>query len=246
MAITLEEVQGVSQPASQTRALTFENTWVPALNDLVVLWAAADQTITNITVPAGWGNVLGGSNFVASDANSLCCLWHLVTAGEVSAVTRTYTLSFLLSASIAGATAGIVLRGVDTTNPVDDANSAFDSGNSATPHVLAGLTGANLSNNSMVFSGLLPDGAEQYATPPTGWTSRHQFAALSVSTGRYLNVLSRDALTTAGVDVSAANITPDTAGNEYVSITAAFAEATAAATLYPPVKRPNYGSLIQV
>lgn len=218
MAVTIVALKNGSQPAANSRALTFDAAWTPALNDLVVFWTTAESIVTSITVQAGWGNPLGGNTLVQSDANALVCVYHFVTAGEVTAVTRTYSAVNLFTNSRAGATAGVVLRGVDPDAPIDSASSTFSSTDTATPHTLPGLTGANLANNSFVLSGIGPDGNESYTTP-TGWT---QQISQVITVGRNIWVGSQDALTIAGANISDVSITPS-AGDEYCAITVAFA-----------------------
>jgi hypothetical protein len=111
--------------------------------------------------------------------------------------------------------------GVDSSTPVDAVGSASDV-NTVTPHVIAGLTGANLLDNSLVVTGAFSEGDPHLHR--TFWVDFagsvvQQLRAGGVATTA---VLTRDTLTSAGVNVAATNITPS-AGDQYISITVAFA-----------------------
>lgn len=219
MAITVAEVQVGSQPSANSRALTFDNTptaWTPALNDLVPFFGGADSAITTLTVPAGWVNLHGGTTYVDGPASSHAgaLQYHWVTSGEVSAVTKLYTIANMFSPARAGVSAALVLRGVDTTTPVDTFNTT--TGN-ATTHAIAGLPTVGVGKT--VISWVYPDDAVSY-TAPAGWT-----IILSQSTGsagRSVVVLKRDALSD-GSAIAATNISTSVGtGAEYLSITVAF------------------------
>jgi hypothetical protein len=201
-------------------AATFDG-YTPQQDDVVVLCAGTTLlTSPGITVGSGWINPLGGNTIAASDAHSQCCVYHVVTAAEQSAVTTAYTATNLWNSNPGGSeTHGLVLRGVDPANIVDAAASAFSNVNTATPHMLAGLTGASLSTGSLVVSFVIKDQTGAYSAAPTGWTLQ-----TTSNTTQGMAGLTRDALTTAGTDVTATAITPS-AGDEYTSITVAFTAA---------------------
>lgn len=205
--------------ASRSPAITFNTGWTPAVNDVVVFWVSSTAAAVTITIPSGWINPLGGTTDVESDSHEMCCVYHLVTAAEASGVTRTYTATNLYDATQTGQVAGCVIRGVDPNSVIDSANSTSDLANSATPHILASLTGTNLLNDSLVMSAVAKDTTGTYTTP-SGWT-----VATSANTNQALSLLIRVDYTTAGSNVAATNITPSV-GDEYCSITAAFTEAS--------------------
>lgn len=207
--------------ASRSPSVTFATS--PIENDYVVLFASSTTTAT-ITVPATWENALGGTTDVESDAHQMCCVIHRVTSAEDAADTVTFTATNLYDATETGEVVGVVLRNVSTVTPIDSANSAFDSANSVTPHVLASLTGANLSTGSLVVSAVAKDGTGTWTTP-AGYT-----ALASRNTNQGLAAYSRNTPTTSGVNVAATNITPS-AGDEYTSITVAFTKAPTSTAL---------------
>lgn len=238
MAISVVATVGASASASRNRALTFSS-WTPQLNDVVVMFGSSNS-ITTITTPSGWTNVLGGNTVVSTSGNSLFCVFHQVTAGEVSAVTMTYTASNIWAGSTAGAAWGLVLRGVDPTTPLDSSNSTSNS-STTTTGVLPGLTGTNLSTNSMIVAGITTYGTSTFTTP-AGWTVRDNTVS-----GDWVGT--KDTLTTANSDVASTNITQGTS-RSYASISAAFTVYVPAATAFsffplfqlPPVRNPVYDS----
>ena len=196
-------------------AVTFTG-YTPLENDIVVLFPSSTTVlgvVADASLPSGWSNPLGDGVEVNSDAHGIACLIHTVTAAEESGGTTTYTATNALDAAETGNVTGCVIRG---SSGVDAANSTFNSGNTVTPHVLASLPGGSLSDGSQVISCVAKDGTGAYSTDPTGWTG---LVTSNTNQGKWLG--RRDALTTAGVDVSATNITPS-AGDEYASVTLAF------------------------
>jgi hypothetical protein len=225
MAITVAATGSSTLVSSQSPSVTFSS-YTPATNDVVYFFTVCGVAAQGINAVAGWVNPLGGTTIVASDAHTVFCAYHLVTSGEASAVTTTYTITNWLTAARGGTTVAIVLRGVDSTTPVDSVASTFDSANTATPSILPALVGTDLSTNSLVVGAVGRDGVGGTWTTPAGWTFRTNATGDS---GSWLGTL--DTLTTAGTNVAATNITPS-AGDEYASVTIAF---TAAAAASPPV-----------
>jgi hypothetical protein len=171
-----------------------------------------------MTEPSGWTNPLGAGVDVESDAHQLACAYHQVTAAEEAAVTTAYTATNWYGANVTGYVQGAVVRDVDRRTPIDSANSTFNSGNTTTPHVLASLTGTNLTDGSRVLSSVAKDSTGAYSSVPAGWS---QIRADNTNQGRWLGY--RAAVTATNVDVTATNITPS-AGDEYASITLALTE----------------------
>jgi hypothetical protein len=195
--------------------------YTPAAGDIVVLWARAATGSGTATVPSGWVNPLGGNALAAASTVSVIAVYHVVTSAEATAVTTAWTLTNLWDANQTGAAYTAVLRGVDQVTVIDDFNSAINS-TASTTHVLAGLTGTDLSNNSLVLSGVVGDGSSVYASAPSGWS----FQVKSASAQNSGALLSLNAVTVAGTNVSATNITAG-ASQEYADITLAFSLAAA-------------------
>lgn len=215
MAITIVAGGGSGSFTARTVDVTLASP--AATDDVIVAWATSGAASSAITVPTGWVNVLGGNTIVTSDSHTLCCVYHIVTSGESG--TQNFQITNLWNATQTGiiTPGAFLLRGVDTTTPLDSAGSTFSSAN-ATPHVLAALTGANLSTGSLVVSLIAADATKTWTTP-SGWTV-NPVATAAANIGRSW---SRDALTTAGNNVAATNVTPS-AGDEYASITVAFTQ----------------------
>jgi hypothetical protein len=222
MAITVVATGSATFNLSRTCSITFSS-YTPATDDVVV-FACNNSTGTvaqAMTVPAGWVNChnSGGNTNQASDAHTGAVIYHLVTSGEASGGTTTYTATNLWNAIGTGNVVGVVLRGVDPTTPVDYATAQANTTN-VTPHVFPQMTGSNLSSNSLVVRAMFKDGTGTYTTP-AGHTSQ----ALNNTTCA-TNVYTVDTLTTSGVTVASTNITPN-ASDEYVAYSVAFTEGTA-------------------
>jgi len=203
--------------ASRSPAITFPSTWTPALNELVIVWPSSTTTAT-ITDVAGWTNPLGSGVDVESDAHQLSCGYHFVTAGEVSAVTRSWTLTNWYDTTQTGNIIGCVISGAATSSTIDSVNSKFDSANTATPHSTAVLLGTNLTTGSLVLSCTVSDGTNTYAADPAGWAR-----IITENTNQGKILLQRDALTTASSNVDEVSLTP-AAGDEFISITIAITD----------------------
>lgn len=203
--------------ASRSPTVTFTGQGANILeNDVVVFFASSSVISATMTEPATWVNPLGAGVDVESDAHQLVCAYHIVTAAEDTANTDAWTVTNWYGANVTGNTIGVVLRGINTSGVVDLANSALITGNSTT-HVLASLAGASLSDRSIVIRCTCSDGTGTYSNIPGGNTA---IQTSNSTTAKWVG--RRDALTTAGVDVAASNITISTT-NEYASISVAFA-----------------------
>lgn len=226
MAISHVISTSTSSSGGASPSCAFGGSYTPQLNDLVVaIYTSASTGITLSATPAGWVNPLGSTVDIETDAHETSIGYHFVTAGEVSAVTTTYTPTNWFSGAQTVGIVGVVLRGVDTTTPIDDIATTFDSTNTVTPHVIPGLTGANLGNNSMVVGFLSLDGTSTY-TDPAGWTLCAKNSAGQQGRAAYRC----NTLTTAGNNFASQNVTPST-GDEYIGIAIAFTDA--AITLQP-------------
>lgn len=210
---------GTTDLATNDPAVTFSG-YTPALNDVVVLLFSS-TTVLDVVVdgslPSGWVNPLGSGVEVLSDAHGAGVLYHKVTQAEVDAATTTYTATDALAAAETGEVLGAVVRGVDPNNVIDAFNTGFDSGNTATPSILSGLTGTDLLTGSLVLSFTCQDNTGTYTTPAT------HVVIVTEDTNQAAWLGEHNTRTTAGVNVDAVNITPD-AGDEYCSITLAFAK----------------------
>jgi hypothetical protein len=204
--------------ASNTPSVTFGG-YTPALDDAVALFCASTSGAAIGAEGSGWANMFTAGTIVtpADGTVAIAGVTHRVTSGEVSAVTTTYSVPGLFNVTETGEVIGLVVRGAHATL-LDSANSAFNA-SPVTPHVLPGLTGADLSNGSLVVSAVFPDAMETYSTP-SGWT----LVSATTGTNQGGAVFRRDTLTAAGVDITATNITPS-ASDEYASITIAIAAA---------------------
>jgi hypothetical protein len=200
-------------------SVTFAATYVPKENDIIALFISS-ATVLGVQVdgslPSGWVNPLGSGVEINSDAHGMGVLYHKVTAAEETAVTLTYTATDALDAAETGYVEACAIRNVDPTTPVDGANTAQDSGNTVTPHVLASITGSGvLLDGSIVVSSVAKDGTGTYTTP-SGWSL---IRTDNTNNGRWLGV--RNTYTVVDTNVAATNITPS-AGDEYCSITIAW------------------------
>jgi hypothetical protein len=205
-------------------SVTFSG-YTPRENDVVALFVSSTTVLGAVvdgSLPSGWVNPLGSGAEINSDAHGMAAFYHLVTAAEESGVTTTYTATNALDAAETGYVQGVVVRRVNPSAPIDGFNTAQDSGNTVTPHVLAGITGSGvLLDGSLVVSSVAKDATGAYSSVPGGWT---QLRADNTNNGRWLGV--RDTYTTVNTNVNATNITPS-AGDEYCSITLAFAKVPA-------------------
>lgn len=192
--------------------------YVPALNDMILMFPSSQSTLALNASPSDWVNPLGSGVEVNGDAHGASVGYHWVTSGEVSGGTTTYTMTSWFGTET-GYVHGVVLRGVDTSTPIDSINTTFDDGNAATPHLTATLTGANVGTGSLVVASVARDSTGAYGSTPAGWTDIQK-----TNTNQAKWTASRDALTSAGVDVTAASISPS-AGDEYISITVALTPA---------------------
>jgi len=215
MAITVEATANAAISASRSPSVTFSS-YDPQVNDVIVMFPSSTGITVTLAAVSGWVNPLGSTTDVETDSHEMCAIYHQVTSGEDSANTLTYTATNLFSVAQTGNVCALVLRGVDPTSPLDAFGSTFNSGNTITPHVLASLLAADITNNDcMVVSCVTKDATGTYTTP-TGWTQR---TTSNTNQGKWLGT--RDNLTTAGAAVASTNITPS-AGDEYASITLAF------------------------
>jgi len=203
--------------ASRSPAITFPSTWTPRLNDLVIVFPSS-TTAATITDVSGWTNPLGSGVDVESDVHQISCGYHFVTAGEVTAETRSWTLTNWYDANETGNIVGCVISGAATSGTVDSINSKSDTANTATPHSTAVLLGTNLTTGSLVLSCTASDGTNTYAADPAGWI---RIITDNTSQGKIL--MQRVALTTANSDVDEVSFTPAD-GDEFVSITIAITD----------------------
>jgi len=189
--------------------------YTPLMNDVIVGWFSA-TTVLAVTMPAGWVSVLGGNTVVASSVHTVCCAYHVVTQAEETAVTVAWTLTNLWNTAGTGNAVCLALRGVDTNNVIDVASTTFNSTAGTTPHVMPGVSGANVSLGAWQISGLTVETTDSYGAAPGGWT----FQASS-NTNQLQAIYSKNALMVPGTTVADQNITPTT-GARFCAITAVF------------------------
>lgn len=214
--------------ASRSPSVTFSG-YTPVEGDVVYLFTSAlgNGNLTGGAEPAGWVNPLGtGVVTEPSDSSmSTVSVYHVVTSGEASGVVTTYTATNLWSGAQDGEVLGVVVRHASGSVSVDDASGLSEAGN-ADPHILPGLTGANLSTGSLVISGVAADEtAATLYTTPVGWES----AVAPSGTNQAAWLGARDGGTVEGVSISATSIDVSLA-SEFGAITVAFGPAGAPPT----------------
>lgn len=203
---------GSTLSSSRSPGITFGANVNPLENDMVLFFPSSGATPPlPMTTPSGWVNV---ATVETSTVHQLCCFYHWVTAAEAAASTRIYTATNLYNANQAGNTAALLIRGVDTTTPIDLVSNVASAVSTTTPHTLPALTGTSLSNNSLVVGCVCKDGTGSYTTP-SGWTLQ-----VTVASSTQKCVYTRDALTVSGTNVSTTNVTPN-AADEYASLNVA-------------------------
>lgn len=204
--------------SSRTPSVTFSS-YVPYENDVVVLFSSVSNfATTTLTIPADWSNALGGTTGVSANVSGTVynhsAVYHSVSNSEMAGGTTTYTVTNLFNATRSGNVCALAIRNVAPSAIVDDADTASNT-SSVTPHSLPGLTGANLSNGSLVVSSVMKAATGSYTTP-SGWT---QQVTSNSSHAKWVGTL--DALTSAGTSISSTSITPNSSGG-YTAITVAF------------------------
>lgn len=227
MAITFP-ITGVTSGYGSSQSPSFTLGTAPAEHDILVAYLSTSINTGTFTDPGGWVNVLGtDARVIPADSSSVgVMLYHRVTAAEAAAGTVTWTFTNLWAAASRGATTVAVLRGVALTGELVGADSASDT-NEVTPWVIPSVTPT--ADDCQVIAGLSADYASgtapnTQAAAPWQWTLR---AGNADSQSNYL--YSRDTLGSSGVATGVENVTPS-AADEYVSIIACFAPATATTT----------------
>jgi len=214
MAVSLVGTGGAQAlSTSRSPAVTLSG-YAPAVGDYVFLFVATMNPAV-VILPAGWSNVLPGTNVVATSFHQLSVVYHVVTSADVSAATTTYTATNLFGAGLLGYVHGCAARGVDAIDAVGTKNVA----SSVTPHYLAALDASAVTrNNSLLIRCMARDGSNGYGANPSGHTQIQ-----STNVNQTLVSFRRTALTTAGVAVAETAMTPGS-NDRYVSITLALAE----------------------
>lgn len=149
--------------------------YTPALNDLVVIVLALTQSgAITVAAPSGWTAItFGANNFIqgtsSGTAGSMVILYHYVTSAEVTAGTTSWTLTNVLGTAKAGRRYVAVLRGVNTTTPVDAVASAATTGATMTiPDVTPGVRGGLVLGFGM---GNTNSASETIAAPTSPWST---------------------------------------------------------------------------
>jgi hypothetical protein len=196
--------------------------YTPALDDMILLIPTSSSTGTLAVASdgGGWLNALGSGNEVnAGSAMGIAFFYHWVTAGEVSAVTQTYTFTGGLVGLETGYTQALAIRGVNKTTPFDDIQTN-PIATAVTPHDTPALSGSNLGNDSLILIGVAKDGTGDYGVlNPTGYT---HVVNSNVNNARWIGV--RNTPSVAGVGVASVSITP-TAADEYIGFALALTPA---------------------
>jgi hypothetical protein len=202
---------------SSTGSPDITASWTPLENDLVVAWTATDTNATHGTV-TGWTDAAGTNPHSPGDGSMLMSvLYHFVTGAEQTAGTTTWDPAGMWATGEAGEQLVVVLRGVNTTTPID--NFAITS--AATPTTSQALPGLDTNNSagSLVLCGIIADLNSTYITP-SGWS----LVQASTNTRMGGGVYQRDSLTTAGDSFASTTIT-SSVSDEYTAVTLAFTAA---------------------
>lgn len=198
---TIVTQDAVSYNATPSPVVTIDG-YDPVENDIVFAFVGS-TTIVTAAIPTGWVSVVADPFIVVPGDTTVVgmCLYHVVTAGEESAETNSWTLTDLFNTTEIGEIIAVVVRSADTTTVVDDFGTYFNESTSVT-HVLPGLEGDNLSDNSLVLAVTFPDGLQTYATP-AGWSP------VETTTGTNMGgaVFQLDTLTEVGVDIPPTDVT---------------------------------------
>jgi hypothetical protein len=222
MAITFP-ITGVTTTYSATRSPAFTLGTSPLTNDILVAFISSTTTSATTDV-ATWTNALGADVEIMPSDTTLACVmvYHRVTAAEDTADQVTWTLTNLWDATETGRISVAVLRGVATTGELVGTGSTSNAGNSASPFVIADITPT--ADGSQIMAGVAGDGTATLTTPGT-----HTLQA-GAGTTQTNYLYSDDTLGSNGVATGTTDVTPS-AGNEYVSIVAAFKDAAVSATI---------------
>lgn len=211
--------------------------WIPKAGEVILAFGASQGVNTVANAPAGWVNALGANVGVSSASTTLAVFYHIVTPAEALAGTVSYVISNMFGTPANGDGSMIVVSGLDVNNPIDAFGTA--SGVASTTHVLPALSGASLSKDSMVISCVCSLNKNTYTVPVGTGEAGASNAYQGLWVGLY------DDFTVEGTNVAAKNITAANS-DVYAAITLALAAPVVIPSLYPPVKRPNYGSLLQL
>lgn len=214
MALDILTVANASAAITASRSVTVTfPAYVAALDDLIIIFPSTTTAATTPTAPSGWVNALGGTVDVETTAAEICAFYHLVTAGEVG--TSTFTATNLYGASVTGDVVAIVLQGVDTAAVIDTSGTTFNS-TATTPHVLASIAAASLTNGSAIISSVMKEGTGAYTAAPALWSL---VSTSNVNQGRALLRRSIGG-NSSNQAIAATNITPS-ASSRYASISLA-------------------------
>ena len=197
-------------------SVTITASWTPQEDDLIILYLSCTNTFS-LTPPSDWVDCGVGDVDPGDSSTSSQALIHLVTASEASTSTTSWTISNLFSGG--GSEAGrwwmVVVRGADPTDPIDGVGSWMTADLLST-HQLASIAGSSLEDGSLVVRFVSTDLTSRIYTAPTGHTELYNGDS---NTGGWVGY--RDALTTAGVDVSEQAIVLGTGSDEGVAISIA-------------------------
>jgi hypothetical protein len=216
MAITFP-IAGVSATFSASQSPSFTLGTAPQADDVLVAMISS-TTSAALLGAFTWTNVLGGNTDVESDSHQGNMVYHVVTSAEASASTVTWTLTNHYSTTETGRISVAVLRGVNTTTPLNSAASTFSSTNTATPWGNGTFTITSMPDG-VVMMGVAGDGT-QTQTFQSGWdgTGGVNRASGSATQSNYL--WSSNQTSFIG-QTGTASVTPS-AGDEFVCIYAAF------------------------
>lgn len=204
----------------RTVSATFTG-YTPQAGDLILIFAVVptDDGVPSTTVPSGWSTLVQ----VGNAGGSLSSVYHVVTSGEASAATTTYTATNYYNLAKNWRSVSCVVRGGDPLNLIDAIGTT--NGGNASPHPTAALSGADLVSGSLALAVVgSGDSPRAYSGAPSGWS-----LIVQNDSGVGIAMWARTAATTAGVGVPSENVTIDTAA-WYTSISVAVGGVVAASS----------------
>lgn len=197
--------------------------WTPLENDLVIVFVGSTSTVANGSGVSGWADTGIG---IVDPGDSSCAMksvWHLVTAGEETGSTTSWNLANLFAGIETGRYWMIVLRGVDSSSPIDAVGSWFQETTDNAAEFAA--VGTDVDNGSLVVRCIMSDGASRTFTTPAGHTKLQDGGS---NNGGWLGYLTTP--TTAGVATPAAATTMSS-GDEAISFSVAVRMASSPANI---------------
>lgn len=197
---------------TSTRTVTATFTgYTPIEGDDVLIFAGipTDGSAPAVTPPSGWATVAQ----VGHTLGSLSAVHHVVTSGEATGGTTTFTATNHFNLAKSWRSVACVVRDVNQADLIDGFGTA--NGASTTPHPTAAIAGGGLSSGSLVLACVSAGDNRTYSGAPAGWS-----LAVSNSSGTGIGLWVRASASSAGEDVTSVNVTPSAAA-AYTAISVA-------------------------